>query len=118
MYHQSLFAIVMDGGEAIAALTRPMQSEDELFASPATLAAVEDRLLTMAHTLGNLTPLLRESLPHVDWAGWAALHDALARDRRPRREAVWYGVAALAPQTTALLAELRRRRPLLFETGY
>ncbi|MBK1613076.1 hypothetical protein CKO44_06260 [Rubrivivax gelatinosus] len=118
MYHQSLYAIVMDAGTELGVLTREMQGEPELFASTLTLAAVEARLLTMAHTLGNLTPVLRAKLPHVDWAGWQALHELLRLDRQPRRDAVWYAVSALAPQTMELLAALRRREPVWFERGY
>ncbi|MBG6079548.1 hypothetical protein [Rubrivivax gelatinosus] len=118
MYHQALYAIVMDAGSAVGELTRAMQGEDELFASPRTLAAVEAQLLTMAHTLGNLTPVLRDKLALADWAGWQALHTALREGQEPRREAVWYAVSALVPQTMGLLAELRRREPVWFENGY
>jgi hypothetical protein len=51
-----------------------MRCKDQLFASMLTLGAVEAQLLIMAHTLGNFTPMLHRSLPHVDWSGWAALH--------------------------------------------
>jgi uncharacterized protein with HEPN domain len=115
LYHQSLHGIVMAAGAAIAALTREMQGEDELFASPLTLRAVEAQLLTLAHTLGNLTPLLHGALLQVDWAGWAVLHDKLRHGVQPRRDEIWYAVNGLVPQTLALLAELRRRQPLWFE---
>lgn len=118
MYHRAMFDIVMDTGRSIATLTREMQGEQELFASTLTLRAVEAQLLIMAHTLGNLTPALHQQLLQVDWLGWAALHDKLRNGIQPRREEIWYAVNGLVPQTMGLLAELRRKQPVWFETGY
>lgn len=118
MYHRSLYEIVMETGQSIATLTQEMQGEDELFASPLTLRAVEAQLLIMAHTLGNLTPALQQALMQVDWVGWAALHDKLRNGIQPRREEIWYAINGLVPQTMALLQELRRKQPVWFELGY
>lgn len=115
MYQRSLHDIVVDTGRAIQTLTQDMQGEDELFASTLTLRAVEAQLLIMAHTLGNVTPLLHRRLAPLDWNGWAALHDKLRRGVQPRREEIWYAVSGLVPQTLALLEALRRREPALFE---
>ena len=115
MLHRPLYGILMDGGQAVRALVRELQDEDELFSSPLTLRALEAQLLIMAHTLGNLTPMLHRRLVAVDWAGWAALHDKLRRGIEPRREEVWYAVNGLVPQTLQLLADLKRREPALFE---
>lgn len=117
MYHRPLYDIVMDTGRAITELTREMHGEDELFASTLTLRAVEAQLLIMAHTLGNVTPILHQKLSHVDWNGWAVLHDKLRRGVQPRREEIWYAVSALVPQTMQLLQDLKRRQPTLFEWG-
>lgn len=114
MYQRSLHDIVAETGRAIQTLTREMQGEEELFASTLTLRAVEAQLLIMAHTLGNLTPEMHRRLQHVDWNGWAALHDKLRRGVQPRREEIWYAVNALVPQTLQLLGDLRRRQPQLF----
>lgn len=114
MYQRSLHDIVVDAGQAIQTLTREMQGEDELFASTLTLRAVEAQLMVMAHTLGNVTPLLHRKLAQLDWAGWAALHDRLRRGVQPRREEIWYAVNGLVPQTLQLLAALRQREPALF----
>jgi len=118
MYQRSLHDIVLESGRAVQTLTREMQGEDELFASPLTLRAVEAQLLIMAHTLGNVTPVLHQNLLHVDWTGWAALHDKLRRGVQPRREEIWYAVNGLVPQTLQLLADLHRRQPQLFAWGY
>lgn len=118
MFHRSLFDIVMETGRAIGLLTREMQDEDELFASALTLRAVEAQLLIMAHTLGNVTPVLHQKLMQVDWLGWAALHDKLRNGIQPRQEEIWYAVNGLVPQTMGLLADLRRKQPVWFETGY
>lgn len=115
MYQRALHDIVADSGRAIGTLTREMQGEGELFASPLTLRAVEAQLLIMAHTLGNVTPLLHRKLHALDWNGWAALHEALRRGVQPRREEIWYAVSALVPQTLQLLGDLRRREPALFD---
>ena len=118
MYHRSLYDIVMDTGRSIGLLTQEMQGEDELFASTLTLRAAEAQLLIMAHTLGNVTPALQQRLLQVDWNGWAVLHDKLRNGIQPRREEIWYAVNGLVPETMALLAELRRRQPVLFEIPY
>jgi len=118
MYHRSLFDIVMETGRSIKTLTKEMQDEDELFASTLTLRAVEAQLLIMAHTLGNMTPALHQRLMQVDWVGWAALHDKLRNGVQPRREEIWYAFNGLVPQTMALLLDLRRKQPVLFEVGY
>ena len=85
MYHRSLYDIVMETGRSIGVLTQEMQGEAELFASALTLRAVEAQLLIMAHTLGNVTPVLHQRLMQVDWIGWAALHDKLRNGVQPRR---------------------------------
>jgi len=118
MVHRSLYDILMESGRSITQLTLEMQGEDELFASPLTLRAVEAQLLIMAHTLGNMTPVLHQRLAQVDWNGWAVLHDKLRRGIQPRREEIWYAVGGLVPLTLALLSELRRRQPVWFEIGY
>lgn len=118
MYHRSIYDIVMDTGQSISQLIQEMQSDDELFASTLTLRAVEAQLLIMAHTLGNFTPALHQRLMHVDWNGWAVLHDKLRGGIQPRRDEIWYAVRALVPQTMSLLAELRRREPVWFEVSY
>ncbi|MEX8518154.1 MAG: hypothetical protein AB3X44_06535 [Leptothrix sp. (in: b-proteobacteria)] len=118
MYHQSLYDIVMDTGRSIGALIKEMQDDSELFASPLTLRAVEAQLLIMAHTLGNFPPALHQRLVHVDWNGWAVLHDKLRHGIQPRREEIWYAVNALVPQSMGLLAELKRREPVWFESNY
>lgn len=118
MYHRSLYDIVMETGRSIGVLTKEMQGEAELFASALTLRAVEAQLLIMAHTLGNVTPVLHQRLMQVDWIGWAALHDKLRNGVQPRREEIWYAVNGLVPQTMGLLEALRRRQPVWFEVGY
>lgn len=118
MYHRSLYDIVMETGRSIGVLTKEMQGEAELFASALTLRAVEAQLLIMAHTLGNVTPVLHQRLMQVDWIGWAALHDKLRNGVQPRREEIWYAVNGLVPQTMALLEDLRRKQPVWFEVGY
>lgn len=118
MYHRSLYEIVIDCGKAIRKLTAEMQDEDELFASALTLRAVEAQLLIMAHTLGNVTPVLHQKLAQVDWLGWHALHEKLRHGIQPRREEIWYAVNGLVPQTMDLLTELRRKQPVWFESGY
>jgi len=118
MVHRSLYDIVMEAGRAVDLLTKEMQGEDELFASPLTLRAVEAQLLILAHTLGNVTPALHQRLLQVDWVGWAALHDKLRNGIQPRREEIWYAVNGLVPQTLGLLQRVRRREPVWFEIGY
>ena len=117
MYHRSLFDIVMETGRSVRSLTREMQGEQELFASTLTLRAVEAQLLIMAHTLGNMTPVLHQKLLQLDWLGWAALHEKLRNGIQPRQEEIWYAVNGLVPQTMHLLTELRRKQPVWFETG-
>ncbi len=116
MQHHALVSVATECGQDIAALLAEMQDESELFASPNTLAAVEQALLTMAHTLAQLGPPLRDHLTELDWAGWQALHAALLHRVTPRRELVWYGVQALVPATMGLLQRLWQRHPALLLT--
>jgi uncharacterized protein with HEPN domain len=118
VYQKSLYDIVMDTGQSIRKLTAEMEGEDELFASKLTLRAVEAQLLIMAHTLGNVTPMLHQNLILVDWVGWAALHDRLRNGIQPRREEIWYAVNSLVPQTMSLMHDLKRKHPLWFENDY
>jgi uncharacterized protein with HEPN domain len=117
MYHHSLFEILRQTGERLLDLVVEMQSSEELFASPNTLAVIEQLLLQMAQTLGHLPPALHLRLPQVDWAGWAAVHQSLAggREPGPGQDEVWYAVCALVPATLVLLDRLRQREPQLFE---
>ena len=114
--HHALVSVATECGQDIAALLAEMQDESELFASPNTLAAVEQALLTMAHTLAQFRPTLRDHLTELDWAGWQALHAALLHRVTPRRELVWYGVQALVPATMGLLQRLWQRHPALLLT--
>lgn len=98
-------------GWAIATLLAPMQDEDELFASALTLGAVEDHLRAMADALGRTTPAQQQALVQLDWRGWAVLPATLQGGLQPRREATWYAINGLVPQTLELLDALRRRQP-------
>lgn len=118
MLHRLQCDIVRMAGEKIRALLAEMQSEDELFDSPATLHEVEAQLLVMSQTLAHLAPELHLRLNRIDWQGWGRLHHLLESDGQPRREAVWYGLRSLVPATLELIAELRKREPLWFGIDY
>ena len=110
--------MVQASGKAIALLVAPMQSEQELFASPATLQAVEEHLSLMAATLAHLPEPLQLRLTELDWHGWSHLQHALHNHHTPRHEEVWYGIQALVPATLEMLARMRKRNPVWFEMGY
>lgn len=114
MLHRMQCDIVRSAGETILRLLAEMQDEDELFASGATLHAVEAQLLVMSQTLAHFSPALRQRLHRIDWQGWGQLHQLLESGGQSRREAVWYGVRALVPATLELVAELRKREPHWF----
>lgn len=119
MYARALFDIIHTSGDQVLQLVLALQDgADELFASPNTLAVVEQHLWTVAHTLAHLPPVVVLRLPHIDWAGWAALHQALRDGRQPRQDEVWYAVRALLPATLVLLDALRAREPDWFEIHY
>lgn len=118
MLHRMQCDIVRIAGETIQALLAELQSEDELFASEATLHGVEAQLLVMSQTLAHLAPELHQRLHCVDWQGWGQLHHLLESGEQPRREAVWYGVRALVPATLELIAELRKKEPVWFGIDY
>ena len=74
----------MDGLETLARIMRDsprpvvmLSDADTSGGVDLTLRALEAQLLIMAHTLGNVTPLLHQNLMQVDWNGWAVLHDKL-----------------------------------------
>ena len=108
-------AILQSGGRTLALLLRELQDEDELFASPNTLAEVEQQLLIMAQTLSHLPEALQLNLPQLDWQGWGALQALLEQPGSARREAVWYALKALVPATLDMLHQLRQRHPVWFD---
>jgi uncharacterized protein with HEPN domain len=112
MPQDDALAALAANARLVAALTGEMEGYDELFASRATLQAVERAMLAMAYALGRLTAAQQGRLLQVDWNGWAALRARLESGTEPRREEVWYAVSALVPQTLALADPLRRGRPL------
>ena len=118
MLHRMQCDIVRTAGLTIQTLLADLQSEDELFASIATLHAVEAQLLVMSQTLAHLAPELHARLHRIDWQGWGRLHHLLEAGGQPRREAVWYGVRALVPATLELIADLRKREPRWFGIDY
>jgi uncharacterized protein with HEPN domain len=118
MYHQAMYDIVMNTGRSIGLLIKDMQGEDELFKSTLTLRAIEAQLLIMAHTMGNMPPLLHSQLMQADWGGWAVLHDKLRNGIQPRQSEIWYAVNGLVPQTLSLLASLRHKQPSLFTSSF
>lgn len=118
MLHRMQCDIVRTAGQTIRTLLADLQNEDELFASTATLHAVEAQLLVMSQTLAHLAPELHVRLHRIDWQGWGQLHHLLEAGGQPRREAVWYGVRALVPATLELIADLRKREPAWFGIDY
>ena len=70
MYAKALFDIVHTSGQQALKLVVALEGgADELFASPNTLAAIEDHLLNVATTLAHLPPVVMLRLPQVDWTG-------------------------------------------------
>jgi hypothetical protein len=119
MYARALFDIIHTSGDAALQLVLELQGgSEELFASRNTLAVVEDHLLNVAQTLAHLPPVVLLRLPLVDWAGWAALHQALRSQKQPRQDEVWYALRALLPATLVLLDKLRAAEPEWFEIHY
>lgn len=120
MYAKALFDIVhTHGQQALKLVVALEEGAEELFASPNTLAAIEGHLRQVATTLAHLPPVVMLRLPQVDWAGWAALLQALQQPSTPdRREIVWYAVCGLLPATLVLLDQLRDKEPDWFEIQY
>lgn len=112
------FSILFQSGQVLNTLLAELQSEQELFASGNTLAAVEAHLLVMAQTLAHLPPAMQRRLVHADWHGWGRLQQQLEQSALPRHEAVWYGLKSLAPATLQLLIDLQRREPGWFDLDY
>ena len=119
MYAKALFDIVHTSGQQALKLVVALEGgADELFASPNTLAAIEDHLLNVATTLAHLAPVVLLRLPQVDWTGWGALLQALRQRDPQRRDIVWYAVCGLLPATLVLLDQLRAQEPDWFEIQY
>jgi hypothetical protein len=119
MYARALFDIVHASGGTILRLLLALEGgADELFASPNTLATIEDHLAQVARTLAHLPPVVLLRLPQVDWAAWGAVHQALQQRDPGRREIVWYAVCSVLPATLVLLDRLREREPAWFEIQY
>ena len=119
MYARALFDIIHTSGNAVLQWLQGIEGgADELFASVNTRAAVQDQLFTVANTLAHLPPVVMLQLPQVDWAGWAAVHQALQRPEIDQRDLLWYGASSLLPATLVLLDQLRAQAPQWFEIHY
>jgi uncharacterized protein with HEPN domain len=87
--------------------------EQEFFASRLTRMEALRLLGVMAYNARNLPANVREQLPEIDWAAWAALPDALVRPTEHPLK-IWVAARELVPLTVQQLIDYRRVIPELF----
>lgn len=99
-------------GLDILTLTEEL-NETEFFASRLTRAQSLKLLRSMTRTAADLPAGVRERMPEIDWATWAALQVALAKPAQHPLQ-IWVAVKELTPMTLQQLKGYKRRQPQLF----
>ena len=108
----AMLGLIQQTGMDIVVLTEELD-EQEFFASRLTRQETLRLLGVMAYTARDLPEQVREQLPEIDWAAWAALPDALLRpNAHPLR--IWVAARELAPRTVQQLIDYKRAVPELF----
>jgi len=112
MLTAAMLGLIRQTGMDIIVLTEELD-EQEFFASHLTRLETLRLLGVMADTARNLPANVREQLPEIDWAAWAALPDALVRPNdHPLK--IWVAARELAPLTVQQLIDYKRVYPELF----
>jgi len=110
-------ALIEQAGLAVATLVESL-SQDELLRSRLTRAEVMRQLRTLVASATGVAPAVRETMPELDWNGWAALGQQLAQPPgEALDEALWFACSALVPATLLWLRVYRQAQPTLFRMG-
>jgi hypothetical protein len=123
----ALLAIADQAGRAVLTFTEGL-AQDEFLRSRLTRAEVLRHTRLLASAAAGLPAALREQMPEIDWAGWAALPRRLQAVPVPADsgagpatdepgEALWFAVQSLVPATLLWLQVYREHEPRLFQMG-
>ncbi|MDP2030779.1 MAG: hypothetical protein Q8K12_14170 [Thiobacillus sp.] len=112
MLTAAMLGLIQQTGMDIIVLTEELD-EQEFFSSRITRQETLRLLGVMAYTAHNLPAHVREQLPEIDWAAWAALPAALIRPTDHPLQ-IWVAARELTPLTVQHLIDYRRVVPELF----
>jgi uncharacterized protein with HEPN domain len=112
MLTAAMLGLIRQTGMDIIVLTEELD-EQEFFASRITRLETLRLLDVMANTARNLPANVREQLPEIDWAAWAALPYALTRPALHPLQ-IWVAARELTPLTVQHLIDYQRVYPRLF----
>jgi uncharacterized protein with HEPN domain len=108
----AMLGLLQQTGMDVIVLTEELD-EQEFLVSRLTRQETLRLLGVMACTARDLPAQVREQLPEIDWAAWAALPDALIRPHAHPLK-IWVAARELAPLTVQRLIDYRRVVPQLF----
>lgn len=108
----AMLGLMMQTGLDILTLTEELD-EAEFFASRMTRTETLRLLGSLTKTAANLPAGVRERMPEIDWAAWAALAVVLAKPSRHPLQ-IWVAIKELTPVTLQHLSAYKRIHPQLF----
>lgn len=108
----AMLGLMLQIGLDILTLTDEV-GEAEFFASRMTRTETLRLLGSMAKTAANLPAGVRERMPEIDWAAWAALATVLAKPSHHPLQ-IWVAIKELTPVTLQHLNAYKRIHPQLF----
>lgn len=108
----AMLGLMEQTGLDILTLTEEI-NEAEFVASRLTRTETLRLLGSLAQTAANLPTEVRERMPEIDWAAWAALETALAKPSQHTLQ-IWVAVKELTPKTLQQLNGYKRTQPKLF----
>lgn len=106
----ALLGLMRQLGLDIITLTEELD-EGDFFSSRLTRVETLRLLSSLAKTAAEIPPEVRERMPQIDWAAWAAIPEKLAR---PAPFQIWVAIKELTPMTVHHLNDYRRIQPKLF----
>ena len=108
----AMLGLIQQTGMDVIVLTEELD-EQEFFSSRLTRMETLRLLGVMAYNARDLPANVREQLPEIDWAAWAALPTALVNPTSHPLQ-IWVAARELAPLTVQHLIDYRRVYPELF----
>lgn len=108
----AMLGLMMQTGLDILTLTEELD-ESEFFTSRLTRSETQRLLGSLAKTAANLPAGVRERMPEIDWAAWAALATVLAEPSHHPLQ-IWVAIKELTPMTLQHLNGYKRTQPELF----
>ncbi len=108
----ALLGLMRQLGLDVITLTEGI-SETEFFSSSLTRKEVFRLLRSMTQTAADIPLEIRNRMPLIDWAAWAALQNKLEQPAVYPLQ-IWVAIQELTPMTVHHLNGYRRTQPKLF----